>query len=163
EWKETVWIIALAANAWALARPLVQVRPEREIYPVSACLDDLEDLEAPRRVLDRDAGDTTGTPLGPGAPMAMLLGIEPIRGYTPLDVRRFKEFLQFIGDSDEPMQTFVSHLTYPVIRNFPIKNKALADLLGIEFLLQPSDAALEQSGWVKVQTDPRPIAYDFVD
>jgi hypothetical protein len=98
----------------------------------------------------------------------MLEQIEAVRGYTPLDVLRFKEYLQFIGDADEPLrpfketQSFERSLTFPVIGNFPVHNKSLLDLLGVRYLLQPSDAPPKSSNWQQVMADPDASVYDFI-
>ena len=51
------------------------------------------------------------------------------------DIHRYKEFIQFISDRDEPLQPRNG------IRNFPLVNKSLIDFLGARYLLQPSDFA----------------------
>jgi hypothetical protein len=122
-------------------------------------------------VLDRDEPVAAGggiTPLGTGAPLAILERIEALRGYNPLDVLRYKEYLQFIADDDAPLRPFEGALTHPILGNFPIKNKALLDLLGTRFLLQPSDPRFQVTGeervdrdrrWQRVFQDPHPEAY----
>jgi hypothetical protein len=60
--------------------------------------------------------------------------------------------------------------TSPVLGTFPIHNQSLADLLGIRYLVQPSDVALAEtildprsrSAWKKVYEDPAPRAYNFI-
>jgi hypothetical protein len=94
----------------------------------------------------------------------MLHGLEALRGYTPLDNRRYKEYLQFIADSDRsliPMDKD-NPLAWPVIRDFHLVNRPLIDLLGVRYLIQPSGQAIGQEGWHAVFQDSQPIAYDFV-
>lgn len=166
--KVFLWLLFLVADLWALTWPVVQVRPEDEIYSPSEIVYFLRRHRGEGRVLDRDmrggkdGEDSTNTPLGPGAPLAMLNQIEPLRGYTPLDNLRYKEYLQFIGDADEPLRSLESHLTFPVIRNFPIKNKDLLDLLGTRYLLQPNDVPSFPGRWTKVAEDRHPRAFDFI-
>jgi hypothetical protein len=114
-------------------------------------------------VLDRDASDgDAGTPLGRGVPLALLHRLEAVRGYNPLDHQRFKEYLQLVSQDDASLRPFEGPLAYPVIGNFPIRDKRLMDLLGTRYLLQPSDWPLEQDGWRLLAVDPCPAAYDFV-
>jgi hypothetical protein len=156
------WSIILLIDLWALARPLVAVRPESEIYAPSSCVLRLQH-EPPGRVLDRDTGEgNAGTPLGAGTPLALLHRLEALRGYNPLDHQRFKEYLQLISEEDASLRPFEGPLAYPVIGNFPIRDKRLLDLLGTRYLLQPSDWPLEQPGWRELAVDLSPAAYDFV-
>jgi len=165
-----LWVLLLFLDLWALARPLAQVRPEADIYRPAECVALLDRARGEgRRVLDRDApGLEAGTPLGGGAPLAMIAGLEPLRGYNPLDNRRYKEYLQFIAGADQPLRPLDGPLTFPVLGNFPIKNKSLLDLLGTGYALQPTvlgacgdDWRLEGSGWRVVGNDPAPNGYDF--
>jgi len=121
-------------------------------------------------VLDRDVPipGAAATPLGGGAPLALLAGLEPLRGYNPLDNRRYKEYLQFIAGADEPLAPLDGPLTFPVIGNFPIRNKPLLDLLGTGYVLQPasfadldSDWRLAEPGWRVVGEDGAAAGYDF--
>jgi hypothetical protein len=163
---QLVWGLLLLLDLWALARPLAAVRPETDVYQMSDCV---TRLPQGSRVLDRDApGTEAGTPLGGGAPLALIAGLEPLRGYNPLDNLRYKEYLQFIAGADEPLRPLDGPLTFPVIGNFPIKNKSLLDLLGAGYALQPATLAalgdawrLEGDGWRAVGEDPAPVGYDF--
>jgi hypothetical protein len=156
-----VWGSLLVIDLWALAWPLVAVRPESAIYRRSACIDYVVRHQHKHdRLLDRDAGDWGGTPLGPGAPLALLEQIEPLRGYNPLDVLRYKEYLHLAGGNSEPLRPFSNTLTYPVMRSFPVKNKKLLDLLGVRFLLQPAEDKAP-AGWQPRLLDAAPATYDF--
>ncbi len=54
---QLVWCGLLLLDLWALAAPLVAVRPEAEVYPISACVARLAPARQERqRVLDRAAG-----------------------------------------------------------------------------------------------------------
>jgi hypothetical protein len=157
------WIVVLLIDLWALTFPYVDVRPMAEIFPVSESVRLLaERADEHARVLDTDVdpdGRDICSPLGRGAPMALWLGLEPLRGYSPLDILRFKEFLNFVGDRDEPLVPLSDDLTFPVLRNFPVENWSLLDLLGTRYLLQPStDKAPE--GWTKLLEDRQARAFD---
>ncbi len=190
------WCTVLLADLWGLAWPLVAVRPEAEVYARPHCVEYLAEHSAEHgRVLDRDAppyrtGEEpvggTGTPLGAGAPFAVLCGLEPLRGYNALDQLRYKEYLEFIAGQDAPLHPFDGPLTFPIISDFPVENRGLLDLLGVRYLVAPADrpllrqeslaragsgdlpelpageAALTRDGWRKVLEDDQPSAYDFV-
>jgi hypothetical protein len=159
-----LWAGLLLADLWAFGLPLVDVRPEAEVYPISGCLEALP-LGAPgqARVLDRDAPQlAAGTPLGAGAPLAMVTGLEPLRGYNPLDVRRYKEYLQFIAGQEKELYPLESTFTYPVIGNFPIVHKQLLDLLGTAYLVQPEAMPVEGGSWRCVFEDAAPRGFDFI-
>lgn len=174
------WLGLLLVDLWALAWPYLQVRPEADIYTPSACIRFLDENKAGQgRVLDfewkrkkdlpappsnpEDAEETMCSPLGRGAPLALLLELEPIKGYMPIDILRYKEYLQFIADVDEPLIPFTSDrffLSYPVIGDVPIANKSLLDLLGVRYILQPTGQP-PPLGCRAVFEDPHPRAYDF--
>src|SRR5262249_6993342 len=111
---------------------------------------------------DRPLLDKTfsSTPLGPGLPL--ILGIEQVNGYNPLDVRRFKDYMQFAAGQDRLLKATER------LPLFAIKNKQLLDLLGVRYLLQPSDAGLVPPGdaagapgphWRKRCEDPGPVIF----
>jgi hypothetical protein len=176
----------LLVDVWALAWPLVQVRAESEVFFVSESVRYLAAEERLRgRVLDRDTAGQVCSPLGRGALLAPIHRIEAIRGYTPLDLLRFKEYLLFVMDHDLPLRPLMQDhdvtradptldgeslqseresirgLTYPVMQNFPIRNHALLDLLQVRYLLQPANEPLVELRWRSVFQDPSPRAYDF--
>ncbi len=170
----------LLAEALALAVPLVRVRPEAVLTEPSHSATFLaERAEGRGRVLDRDArGVASGSPLPPGLPV--LLGVEPLKGYNSLDVRRYKEYLRFVADIDAPYRAREGLFGFPVLENFPVKNKPLLDLLGTRFLLQPADPKDLQynrylrppkdsgdptergPGWREVLRDDAPEAYAVI-
>jgi hypothetical protein len=168
---QLVWGLLLLLDLWALSRPLAIVRSEGEVYRTSECVALLDRARREgRRVLDRDVPipGAVATPLGGGAPLALVAGLEPLRGYNPLDNRRYKEYLQFIAGADEPLTPLDGPLTFPVIGNFPIRNKPLLDLLGTGYVLQPtafadldSDWRLDEPGWRPVGADGAAVGYDF--
>jgi hypothetical protein len=101
-------------------------------------------------------------PLGAGAPLALILGLEPVRGYNPLDNRRYKEYLQFIAGAEESMRSGASDWTYPVLGNFPVVNQSLLNLLGVRYLLQPADWPCEGSSWRKKAVAGSAATYNFI-
>jgi len=116
------------------------------------------------RVLDRSLPNhQSSTPLGPA--LATNLGLHQVRGYNPLDVHRYKEYLDLISN---PVK--IRH-PYNGLTNAPIFHKSLLDLLGVRFLVEPTDPALRSTPgepnpdldprWRKVLDDPSPSAFTF--
>jgi hypothetical protein len=156
-WTALVWGTILLAELWLISLPLVAVRSQEEVYVPSACVGD---VAGGGRVLDRGLTDSpASTPLTPS--LASVEGIEALRGYNSLDVRRYKEYLQFITDSDRPLRPREGPFGFPILQTFPIRNKDLLDLLGTKYLLQPADMPIDTdgSGWQRGDTDPKPSAY----
>jgi hypothetical protein len=169
----TAWIVLLLIDVCSLTFSWVEVRPEGEIYKPSACVRYLRDHAPERgRVVDINpvlSGTSPNeTPVWPGLPAVH--GIEPVRGFNPIDILRYKEFLQFITDDDQPLRPLDQMFTGPILGTFPIRNQKLADLLGIRYLLQPADLRLDatvqtekpEASWDRVFTDPSPTSFNFI-
>ncbi len=162
------WCVVLLLDLWALTLPLVATRPRAEVDAPPACVSYLADQAragAGRwRVLDRYTGPgDNGTPLGAGAPQALRCGLEAVRGTAPLDCLRFKEYLQFLGGTDEPFRPIVNRFTYPTLPDIEITHKPLLDLLlGPGYLLQRSDERVDPAEWEAAFSDREPSAYDFI-
>jgi hypothetical protein len=180
--RGAIWGVVLLAELWVPSWPLVQVRPAEEVYQPSACVRYLAEhrsytvggIASPGRALDRGldalpkdvppppgfAAEPGVTPLNPG--LAMVEGIEPVRGYNSLDVQRFKEYLQLTTGKDDPVLPRTRPFGFPILVAFPIKNKPLLDLLGVRYLLQPAGAPLDSPDWEPVLTDEAPEAYQVI-
>lgn len=185
----STWLAILLLDLWGVAWSLVSVRPETEVYAPSACVRYLMDQASatnggrqppdaategvpltmppphysPWRVLDRDQSEkSASTPLGTGAPLAIIWRLEAVRGYNPLDILRYKEYLQFITNKDNPLRPLEGPLMFPIVSDFPLVNKSLIDLLGVRYLLQPSNLRLPQEGWRAVFVDREPTAFNFI-
>jgi hypothetical protein len=157
-----LWGVLLLVELWAISRPEVEVRPVAEIMATPQCVRFLAAHRHERgRVLDRTLpGDPTKSPLG--SALALALRIEQVRGYDPFNFQRFQEYLQFLSDRDRHVGA------RRMIENFPILNKSLLDLLGVRYVLQPTDPSLVREvgppiegdpGWRKVDEDPSPRAF----
>jgi hypothetical protein len=159
-----LWAALLLFDLGALTVPLVATRPEDAVFSKPPWLAEVASNGTVReRILDRNEPVfKTGTPLGAGAPLAMLYGIESLRGYCPLDNLRYKQYLQFIAGSDEPLSPLGGRFTSPVISDFPIVHQSLLDLLGTAYLLQPSAFPHPGSSWQAFDADAEPAAYDFI-
>jgi hypothetical protein len=170
-----VWFALLLADLWALTWPQVAVRPEGEVYAFSSTLELLvrEERAAPEcrwRVLDRGLpGEPSSSPLGSALSLLGDIDLEPVLGYNSFDVRRYKEYLQWVLDADDEIRPRSGLFGYPIICSFPIENKRLLDLLGVRYLIQPASdhfagagEPAKDPGWQLVATDPGPRVYSFL-
>jgi hypothetical protein len=171
------WLGVVLIDLWAIAWPLVAVHSEEDTFAPSASLTFLQQQAGERgRVLDinpiypdspQKSTAACATPLWPN--IMLVGGIEGVRGYDPVDVRRFKEYVQFVFDGDKPLGA-MEVLTLPGLPGFPIENQSLANLLGVRYLVLPRDMPLERvvkapearPAWKAVFDDPNPRAYCFV-
>jgi hypothetical protein len=162
---QLAWGVLLGADLWAMGWPLVSVHPPAPIYAPPAWLQLLlERSQNHGRVLDREVpGELGSTPLCFALPI--LNRLEPVRGYNPLDIRRYREYVRFISDRDGSVPPDNR------IGNFPVINKNLLDLLGTRYLLQPSNLqpmegepmdVAHDPRWRKFGEDPAPEAHLFV-
>ncbi|HEV3261102.1 MAG TPA: glycosyltransferase 87 family protein, partial [Gemmataceae bacterium] len=97
---------------------------------------------------------------------------EPVRGFNPIDVLRYKEYLQLMTDKDDALRPLDRLFTSAVLGTFPIQNQSLADLLGVRYLVQPRDLPLKATvpdaaarrGWQQVPAadDCRARTFNFV-
>jgi hypothetical protein len=179
------WLGLLLTDLWAAAWPLAAVKSVRELYPPPRCVAALlcererDQATKPWRVVDCGAsvaGRSTDVcphgPLGAGCPLALVHGLQAVGGFSPLDVHRFRNYLQFVEDDPTEVVPLALHNGQPVLVGTPVHNKKLIDLLGVRFLLQPSDPSLAPEGhvaaappgWRRVPAadDRAPRAYDFV-
>ena len=160
-----LWAVLLLVDLFALSAPLVAVRPEEQLYALPECVRFVAADPSRGRVLDRDRekdGKPVGAPLGRGAPLALEAKVEAVRGYSPLDTLRYREYLQFIAGDDRPLRALDSAFTYPVIDNFAVVNRSLFDLLGVRYLLQPGRTMPKGEKWRALNRDENPVVYDFV-
>jgi hypothetical protein len=116
-----VWIALVLIDVCTLSRPHLHTRAEQNIYPVSKSVRFLMEHRGDHgRVLDEDFdpfGRDLCSPLGRGAPMAIREELYAVRGYHPLDIYRYKKFLQFLGDVDLPLVPLEDALTFPILRD----------------------------------------------
>jgi hypothetical protein len=159
------WSALLMVDLWALAVPLVAVRPQAPIYTPSACVQFLVEHRSDQwRILDREVPEHgESNPFLLAQPL--LRKLPGLRGYNPIDIHRYKEFLHFISDRCEPLKPGNG------IPNFPVINKPLLDFLATKYLVQPSglprldgepDEIAHDPRWKKVAEDPGPEAHLFV-
>jgi hypothetical protein len=107
------------------------------------------------------------SPFGYGAPLANMFRIEALRGFNPIDVRRYKEYLQLMTDRDEPIRPLDENCPFgfPSIGNFRPVNWRLADVLGVRYLLvgQGEYRSDGDPRWQKVLWDSDPMAYTIAE
>jgi len=143
-----LWCGILVADLFAMSWPLVEVHHEQRIYLSSRTLEFLASRRQDGgRVLDVYALGYL-SPLGCGAPAALNLGLYPVRGYNPLDFYRYKHYLQMVSGAKSPSAPC------EVVNGFPITNRRLLDLLGVRYLLAPSDRPPADEAWQVAFDDP---------
>ena len=167
-WPAWLWLALLVVDLGSLTQPLVAIRTQDEIYQPSASVRFLADHNGEHvRVLDRGLSDERGkqtsrlpqsgsrssadalhepsaSPLDPALPL--LLGIESLRGYNSVDVQRYKEYLKLITNDSTPQLPRQGRFGFPILGNFPIINKPLLDLLGVRYMLEPTNSPPPESG-----------------
>jgi hypothetical protein len=159
--RRSLAAFVLFAELWSLTWLDVEVRKPHEVYPVSRLVEALlsEQNAHPEdrcRILDRGLpGCPSTAPLGIALPLLNEPGLELVLGYNPLDVRRYKEFLQFIMDEDRPIVPHEGIFGFPILQPFPIRNKSLLDLLGACFALAPLDRSLSFAASGEPDQNPR--------
>jgi hypothetical protein len=161
-WRSALFVCLILVDLWTLAWGLVAVRSQDEIYAVSPCVRYLiEHREERGRVLDRDWSPGSSTsPLGTGTPLALLHRLEVVRGYEPLDVLRYKEYLQLISAREGPIRAG-DNFTMPAMIDFDLSNLSLLDLFGVCYILQPARILPASPSWQEVMSDPSPVAYEM--
>ncbi len=157
--RTAVWCGILLVELVTPVATLPAVRPQAELYPTSPILEYLKLQQYPLRVLDRDVGgeNAGAAVLGIGAPQAMVHGLATPRGYDPLDVRHYREFIAYVVDDPRPVRGN-SPYTQQVLPNFEIGNPDLFRLLGVTHSVAPPDAPVLPGAWVPRLIDPAPPA-----
>ncbi|HYH68261.1 MAG TPA: hypothetical protein VD866_26445, partial [Urbifossiella sp.] len=147
------WLAVLLADRLAPTILLPRVVPQAAIYEEPAAVRFLTDRLPPGagRVLDSDAHPQSPSPLlGTGAPRAMIHGVETVRGYNPLDVKHYREYLSFAAGSDEPLSPN-GPFTQQVIPGLQYPNGALLDAAGLRYV-----AASQDRNWIPLGDAWRP-------
>jgi hypothetical protein len=157
--RSAIWCGILLLELLAPVAVLPAVKPQAQLYPTSPALDYLKGLPQPVRVLDRDFGDENERAafLGIGSPQSLAHGVATPRGYNPLDVRHYREFLAFVVDDPEPIRGNGPY-TQQVMPNFEIGNPELFRLLAVTHRVAPDDAPPLPGEWKFRLVDPAPPA-----
>jgi len=104
--------------------------------------------------------------LGPGSPQSSVYGIPSIRGYNPLDVARYRQYLAFIAGDETTDRAFGSRYSHPVVSSLssvePVKNRQLLDLLSVRYLVAKSNDSRTGAGWQQVAYVPLAVYYNFL-
>jgi hypothetical protein len=135
------------------------VKPRADLYPTSPAMEYLCAQPQPVRVLDWDIGSVDGRAsfLGIGAPQSMVYEVGTPRGYNPLDVRHYREFLAFVVNDAGPVRGN-SPYTQQVIPNFEVGNPELFRLLAVTHRVVPDDTPPMPGVWRPLLVDPAPPA-----
>jgi hypothetical protein len=157
--RTILWLGVLLVDLVAPIAIYPAVKPQAELYPTSPAMECLRAQPQPVRVLDWDVGPDDGRAsfLGIGAPQAMAHDIGTPRGYNPLDVRHYREFLAFVVNDPRPVRGN-SPYTQQVIPNFEVGNPELFRLLAVTHRVVPDDAPPMPGAWKPLLVDPAPPA-----
>ena len=157
--RTLLWLGVLLVDLVAPIAVLPAVRHQADLYPNSPAMDALTACPEPRRVLDWDTGGENGQAsfLGIGAPQALVHRVAAPRGYNPLDVRHYREFLAFVVDDPQPVRGN-SPYTQQVVPNFEVGNPELFRLLCVTHRVVPDDAQPLPGAWERTLIDPAPPA-----
>ena len=135
------WLAVLLADRLAPTVLLPRVVPQAAIYEEPAAVRFLAGRLPPEvgRVLDSDAHpQAPNSLLGTGAPRAMIHGVEAVRGYNPLDVKHYREYLSFAAGVNEPLAAN-GPFTQQVIPGVSYPNARLLDAAGLRYLAASAD------------------------
>ncbi|QDU19071.1 YfhO family protein [Urbifossiella limnaea] len=152
------WLAVLIGESFLLL-PNVVVLPQATIYPPTPTLEYAATRLEPGagRVMDWDSGSGPGDRLavfGGGSPLPLARGVETPRGYNPLDVKHYREFIGFVVGDPSPV-VGMSPVAQPVLPNFEVGHPRLFDLLNTRYLSAP-EAHQPGPGWSAVTADPAP-------
>lgn len=170
-----IWFLVLLLDLWTLTGQLVTVKPWADIFTPSKCVRDV--LERTHgepgvgRIMARNPPGTYSTRLPLWSGLPEIWQLESIGGFNPTDVRRYKEYLQFITDVDKPLQPPNGDFTMPVLESFPVKNESLLHLLGVRYLIQPQwqgvpahlkgERPVDETHQRLIGVDPAPHCFDL--
>jgi len=147
-------VTVLVADVLLVSLPYSKTRNASEVFPPSRLIQYIRERNPEgQRVYDpphnyEEGYDTSkdvlalqlGSILGPGSPGASIYGVPSIRGYNPLDVARYRQYLAFIADVNEPQTAFSGSFTHPVIPLIQIKNRKLWELLSVRYVVANSSS-----------------------
>lgn len=156
-----VWLVILLAE---LVTPLppTEVRPQERIYPDSPMVEMLRVRAklGEGRALDwyLPEFDKPASAIGIGAPLALTHEFETVKGYNPLDVRHYREYVWAMAGMEGGV-TALNPATLPTLPNMESKYRAMFDMLGIRVLVaQEGDRdPLTLAPWKLVGVDPAPV------
>ncbi len=169
-WRAGFVLLLLALDWYFVSGHPIRTRRGEKIYPMSQS----ESIVIPRleadherwRFLDGDLMTNNtdpqvplGSAFGIGAPHSLVRGFDTPRGFNPLDVKHYREFLHMICDEPplvEPLQGFGQ----PTIANLPVVNRNLFALMGVKYATFPNSFAIDSQLWQPIGTDPAPRSFN---
>lgn len=157
--RTAIWCGVLLAELVAPTATYPAVKPQAELYPAPRLLTPPAGLPADVRVLDWDVGGagSDSSYLGIGAPSALVYRVQTPRGYNPLDVRHYREFIAYVLNDPRSVRGN-SPYTQQVIPNFEVGNEKLFRLLAVTHRVTPVSAVAPPGEWRPTLTDPAPPA-----
>lgn len=179
------WLVVAAGWAWLLTggirRPRAVVgllaidlllvvvfypatKPVGQVYPPSAIIDYIRTHNPDgHRTYDHELpGSYHVSLLGLGSPAASVHGVASVKGYNPLDVARYRQFMAFVADIGERQTAFAGNFTQPVVTDFPLANGRFVNLLGVRYFIRPPGGRHPDNLVGPVAEDDAPQAYDFL-
>ncbi len=157
--RTAIWCAVLLAELVAPTATYPAVKAQTELYPTSPIMEHLAAQPQPVRVIDWDVGGSGADSsfMGIGAPQALVRGIPTARGYNPLDVRHYREFIAHILNDPGPIRGNGPY-TQQVIPNFEVYHEPLFRLLAVTHRVTAESAYKPPGEWKLVLTDPAPPA-----
>jgi len=137
--RTSLWLAVLLLETLTPTFHFVAVKPQSERYPESDLVRFLNANAEPAqsRVLDIEFGSLPTdrfAPLGIGSPQALTHRIAMPRGYNPLDVRHFRQYLHSVLGSSEKVLG-MAPVSQPIVPNFPRTHRPLWNLLNVRWLV----------------------------
>ncbi len=159
------WSCLMILDAMMLAVPTIDVKSFDQVYHVGDITRALTEIVRPGdRILDRDASEKSyAAPLGTGMSLALLHQLEPIRGYNSFDLASYRRYLKRISGDPSPLRPFEDAWTYPLLGDFPIHDRSLADLLGIRYLIAPEHDEFASRWRPTTIAEASPKAYSVIE
>lgn len=137
--RTTLWLGAVLLELLAPTIRFPAVKPQADLYPDSPVVEYLRANADPAaaRVFDVELGSSATdrvAPLGMGSPQALTHRLAMPRGYNPLDVHHYREYLNFIMGSDKAVLS-LAPVAQPIVPNFPRNRPALWEQLNVRYLV----------------------------
>jgi len=137
--RTALWLGTLLVELLAATIRFPVVKPQAEMYPDSPVVQYLAANADPAaaRVIDIELGSQPTdrfAPLGIGSPQGLTHRLAMPRGYNPIDVRHYREYLNFTMGSDEPLLS-LAPIAQPIVPNFPRRVPALWEQLNVRYLV----------------------------
>jgi hypothetical protein len=160
-WRTGVWVSLVAVEIVIPTVRFVRVREQEQIYPRSQLIDELA-ARAPAGEARVGEWHVPGmhndwsAALGGGAPMALVYRLESPKGYNPLDVRWYREFVSYTRGGRGPLR-FSHDAALPVLTNPDQSVQRLIDVMNLKYDVVPEGLqTFHPAAWRAVAVVPGP-------